>query len=126
MCDANHSRILADATDAREARVVGLFKQIKQLKSAEEAAPEPVDNRSDFEAIAGVTLELYAEIIRSLADTNNDLELAVLVAAKGISVANWDAAVEEWNARILANPAVGRQFNAFLSSRDVPLEAEPG
>lgn len=72
----------------------------------------------DFEPIAGVSLELYAEISRELANRGNDPSQAVQVAAtKGVDAASWQQAVDGWNGRMQTNPAVGQQFNKLYMER---------
>jgi len=72
----------------------------------------------DFEPIAGVSLELYAEISRELADRGGDQSQATQVAAsKGVSADSWQAAMDGWNDRMKTNPAVGQQFNKLYMGR---------
>ena len=122
---------------------MGFFKQIKDMKATVAAAPEMVEQAQqmaanaqamaaaqqaaqpaapavgpDFEPIAGVSLELYAEISKSLATVNYDQTQApALAAARGVSPENWQAAVDGWNARMRTNPAVGQRFNALYTGR---------
>ena len=82
------------------------------------ALKSSVHFRADFEPIAGVSLELYAEISKSLATVNYDQSQGpALAAAKGVSPENWQAAVDGWNARMKTNPAVGQRFNALYTGR---------
>ncbi|HEX9376806.1 MAG TPA: hypothetical protein VGB19_11290 [Actinomycetota bacterium] len=72
----------------------------------------------DFEPIAGVSLELYAEISKSLATVNYDQTRAPEMAAqRGVNAENWQAAMDGWNARITANKAVAQRFNALYMGR---------
>lgn len=72
----------------------------------------------DFEPIAGVSLELYAEISKGLAAVNYDQSQAAGIAAtKGVSGENWQAAMDGWNARMQTNPSVGKRFNAFYTGK---------
>jgi hypothetical protein len=72
----------------------------------------------DFEPIAGVSLDLYAEISRELANRGYDQSQAVEVAAtKGVSADSWQAAMDGWNGRMKTNPAVGQQFNKLYMGR---------
>ena len=127
---------------------MGLFKQIKDMKQVVAAAPDMVEQAQemqknaqqmaaaqqaaaaqsaavtaaatgpDFEPIAGVSLELYAEISKGLAAVNYDQTQApALAAAKGVTPENWAAAVEGWNARMQTNPAVGQRFNQLYMGR---------
>ncbi|MFN3258118.1 MAG: hypothetical protein ACE37B_20760 [Ilumatobacter sp.] len=123
---------------------MGLFKQMKQAKDAVAAAPDLIQNAQamqqaqidaahaqqaaaaaaanaaaatgggDFEPIAGVSIELYADISRALNDRGGDQALAPVIAAEhGVDQASWDEAVAGWNARMQTNPTVGTRFGAL-------------
>jgi hypothetical protein len=82
------------------------------------AAPAAGTPAGDGDAIAGVDLRTYADVCRGLQAYNYDQSMAVTVAAaKGISAADWQTAMDGWNERIKANPAVAKQFNAFYTGR---------
>jgi hypothetical protein len=69
----------------------------------------------DLEPIAGVSIELYAEISRESAAHPGDLAKAAEVAAsKGIGGDAWQQAMDGWNAR-MTNPAVAQRFNQLYS-----------
>jgi hypothetical protein len=131
---------------------VGMFKQMKDMKKAVEAAPGLVDQSMqmadqaqqmaaaqqaaaaqqqaamaqqaaaqqagpaagpDFEPIAGVSLEQFAEVCKGLAAHGYDQSKSPEVAAsKGIAAADWQQALDGWNARVKANPAVAQRFSA--------------
>jgi multidrug efflux pump subunit AcrA (membrane-fusion protein) len=133
---------------------VGMFKQLKDMKKAVEAAPGLVDQSmqmadqaqqmaaaqqaaaqqaaaqqaaaqqaatqqaapgagGDFEPIAGVSLEQFAEVCKGLAAHGYDQSKGPEVAAsKGIGPAEWQQALDGWNARVKANPAVAQRFSA--------------
>lgn len=81
-------------------------------------APAGAPVGPDFEPVAGVSLELYAEISAGLAAYNYDQSKAVEIAAsKGVSAEAWQSADEMWNARMKTNPAVGQRFNALYTGR---------
>jgi hypothetical protein len=66
----------------------------------------------DFEPIAGVTLEQFAEVSKGVAAYNYDASRLVEIAAsRGIAAFSWETADQGWNARIRANPAVAQRFN---------------
>ena len=127
---------------------MGFLKQMKDLKDTVNAAPGMIDQAMQlktqaeqmqaaqmaavaqqpvaaapaagdpFEPIAGVSLELYAEVSKGLAAYNYDQSKAVEIAAsKGVSPDNWQQAMDGWNARITANPAVAQRFNALYTGR---------
>ena len=120
---------------------MGLFKQMKQAKEAVAAAPDLIQNAqamqqaqmdaaraqqaaaaaaataaasaggSDFEPIAGVSIELYVDISRVLDQRGGDQAMAPAIAQEhGVDAASWDAAVAGWNARMQTNRAVGTRF----------------
>jgi hypothetical protein len=71
-----------------------------------------------LEPIAGVDLSTYAQISAQLAQFGYDQNQAVgLAASRGIGSANWQAALDGWNQRITANPAVAQRFNALYTGR---------
>lgn len=68
--------------------------------------------------IAGVDLASFAQVSADLAQYGYDQTKAVgLAAVRGIDAASWQTAMDGWNARIAANPAVARQFNAHYTGR---------
>lgn len=73
---------------------------------------------ADFEPVNGVSIELWAEISKGLAAYNYDPNKAFdLAAEKGISHDDWQTALDTWNARLKANPAVAQRFNALYTGR---------
>jgi hypothetical protein len=79
-------------------------------------APQPAGAAAgpDFEPIAGVSIELYAEISKGLAAVGYDASRAAEIAAtKGVSAESWAQAMAGWNQRVTANPAVAQRFNAL-------------
>jgi len=133
---------------------MGLFKQMKDMKTMVNAAPGMIEQAqqlgaqaqqmaaaqqaaaqqalaqqqaataaaaqaggADFEPISGVSIELYAEVCKGLAAYGYDQSKAVEVAAsKGVTAESWAEAMNGWNARIRANPAVGQRFNALYTA----------
>jgi hypothetical protein len=72
----------------------------------------------DFDPVAGVSLEIYAEVAKGLAEYNYDQSMAVQIAGmKGIAADAWQTASDTWNARMKANPAVAQRFNALYTGR---------
>ncbi len=87
-----------------------------QAQAVQAAQTQPTG--ADFEPIAGVPIELYAEISRGLAAFNYDITRGPEVAAsKGVSAESWQAAMTGWNDRIKANKAVAQRFNALYMGR---------
>ncbi|MFL5847266.1 MAG: hypothetical protein ACJ762_21525 [Solirubrobacteraceae bacterium] len=94
-------------------------QQAMQQAMAATAAPAAPAAAGDFAPIAGVSLELYAEVSRGLADYNYDQTKAVeLAVAKGIAASDWQTAMDGWNAR-MTNQAVAQRFNALYTGRAV-------
>jgi hypothetical protein len=103
---------LAAAQQAAAAAQMASF----QAPGATPGAPA-VAGGPDFEPVAGVSLELYAEISRELAASGYDqAQAAQLAASKGVSAENWQAALDGWNGRMKTNPAVGQQFNRLYTA----------
>jgi len=70
------------------------------------------------DAIAGVDLALYATISRSFAEVGYDQARGPELAARhGVGAAQWQAAMDGWNARITTDPSVASQFNALYTGR---------
>lgn len=119
---------------------MGLFKQMKQMKDVVAEAPDMIASAQAMqesqaaaaqaqaaaaqaqanaavggqsaEPIAGVSLELYAEISREVTARGGDQSLAPsIAAARGIDQASWDAAVAGWNDRMRTDPAIATRFN---------------
>ncbi len=90
--------------------------QYAAMQQQQAAAAPPADG-AFFEPIAGVSLELYADISRESAVRPADLGHAAVVAAgRGVSAESWQEAMNGWNAR-MHNPAVAQRFNALYMQR---------
>jgi hypothetical protein len=86
------------------------------MMSQQAAAGAPTG--PDFEPVAGVSLEAYAEVAKGLAAYNYDQSMAATLAGnKGIAPDAWQTAADTWNARMKANPAVAQRFNALYTGR---------
>lgn len=98
---------------AQQAAAAVQMQQMNQMVAGQQAAAAPATG-PDFDPIAGVSLELYAEISKGVAAFNYDQsKLVEIAAAKGVSAPDWEQAFAGWNQRIKANPAVGQRFNAL-------------
>ena len=65
-----------------------------------------------LDAIAGVSLQQYAVIVKAIAPLNYDQSaLPGIAASHGIDGASWQQAHDGWNARIQGDPAVARAFS---------------
>ncbi len=77
---------------------MGLFKQMQEA--------------GGLDAIAGVSLEQYVQIVKALAPHGYDQSLLPGIAAShGIEESSWQQAHDGWNARIQSDPAVARAFS---------------
>lgn len=91
-----------------------------------EAPEHQSDHQSDHHAehqddsstpIAGVGLELYARIVRSIAMMNHDLSmLAPMAALHGVGNDDWVTARDGWNRRIASDPAVSYLFRELYDA----------
>ena len=89
------------------------FQQQVPGTIAPPAEPQP----ANLDPIAGVSLELYAQIAKDLAAVGYDQARAPGVAAKhGVSAANWDLAQKGWDDRIRSDRGVGVKFNALYTA----------
>jgi hypothetical protein len=92
------------------------YAAMQQQQAAAAAAAPPAD-AAFFEPIAGVSLELYADISREAAVRPGDLEhVAMIAAGRGVSAESWQQAMNGWNAR-MHNPAVAQRFNSLYMQR---------
>lgn len=106
----------AQAQEMAAAQQAAAQAQMQQFAVAQQAIAEA--GGPDYEPIAGVTLDAYADISRELANHNYDQSRAVTIAAgKGISASSWEEAVDGWNARIRSNPTVAQRFNQLYTGR---------
>jgi len=103
----------AQAMAAQQQAAAAAYMQQQQAAAVAVPAVGP-----DFEPVAGVSLELYAEVSKGLAEYNYDPAMAPQIASsKGIAADAWQTAADTWNARMKANPAVAQRFNALYTGR---------
>ena len=76
------------------------------------------DRRADsLQPIAGVGLDLYARIVRSIALMNHDLSmLAPMAALHGVGQDEWVLARQGWNERIATDDAVNYLFRELYDA----------
>ena len=111
---ANQMKVNAEAMAANQQAAAA--QAMAQINATSAAAVAP-SGGPDFEPVAGVSLQLYAEISKGLAAYNYDQSQGPAVAAsKGVMADAWEAAVIEWNARMQRNPAVAKAFNTYYTS----------
>lgn len=122
---------------------MGLFKQMKQMKQSVSEAPDLVRSAMDMQAamqvatpppgstvpsapggeasaiddemISNVSLARYAEICRigTQRGVTDVAGVAAVAAEHGIGAADWDAAMNGWNARFASDTSAAMRFNAL-------------
>jgi hypothetical protein len=117
---------MMDAAPGMVAQARQMAAQAQEMAAAQQAAlgaqaaqaQQVATGNADFSPIAGVSIELYAEISKGLAAYAYDITKAPEVAAsKGVSAEDWAAAQTGWNDRIKADKAVAQRFNALYMGR---------
>src|ERR1041384_6275875 len=62
-----------------------------------------------LDPIAGISLERYAELCAKMKDCGGDLEVCARIAAEnGVARADWEAAMNGWNARMQDPATAGK------------------
>ncbi len=90
---------------------------MRDTKVTMEHRTEP-DTRVDIDPIAGVSLELYARIVRSIATVNHDVSmLGPMAALHGVDAAAWNQARSGWNRRIASDQAITVLFREMYQTR---------
>jgi hypothetical protein len=120
MVEASPEMVRQSRQLGAQAQEYATAQQAAMNTQATQTAPPAVaaTGTGDFDAISGVSIELYAEISKGLAAYNYDITKGPEVAAsKGVSAPDWDAAMTGWNDRIKANRAVAQRFNALYTGR---------
>ncbi len=82
-------------------------------------APASTEGRraDSLQPIAGVGLDLYARIVRSIALMNHDLSmLAPMAALHGVGHDEWVQARQGWNERIASDDAVNYLFRELYEA----------
>jgi hypothetical protein len=100
------------AQEMAAAQQAAAQQQAAQAQQASEQAAQA--GGPDFEPVAGVSLEVYADVCKELAAQGYDQSKAAGIAAsKGISADSWQQAMDGWTERMKRNLAVGQRFNAL-------------
>lgn len=108
--------MVRNAQEAAAGRVAAARAQEQQMRDA--AAAAAAQGGADWEPIAGVSLDLYAEISKGLAAYGYDQSKAPEIAAgHGVDSSSWQQALDGWNARMRTNPTVAQRFNALYTGR---------
>jgi thiamine monophosphate kinase len=113
---ANAKAMGAQAQEMAAAQQAAAQAQMQQFAAQQQAVAAA--GGADYEPIAGVSLDAYAEISKELANHNYDQSQAATIASgKGISASSWEQAVDGWNQRIRSNPTVAQRFNQLYTGR---------
>jgi hypothetical protein len=110
MQTAGQAQQLAAAQQAAAQQAMAQQAMAQQMATAQpSAAAGP-----GYEPIAGVSLELFAQICKGLAAYGYDQSKGAAVAAtKGVAPDAWQQALDGWNERIRSNPAMAQRFNVL-------------
>lgn len=106
-----------------------MSEQAQQMAAAQQAAAQQAAAQQDqaadqaaeaggpdYEPIAGVTLDQFAQVCKELANHGYDQSKAVEIAAsKGISADGWQQAMDGWNERIKRSGAIAQRFNKLYT-----------
>jgi hypothetical protein len=102
----------AQAQEYAAAQQTAAQAQMNQMAQGQPSAMPNTGAGQD--PIAGVSIELFAQISKGLAAYGYDQSKAVEVAAaKGVAADAWAEALDGWNARIATDPSVAQRFNAL-------------
>jgi hypothetical protein len=121
MADMVHETpgLIAQTTElAANAKAAGAAQQAASAQTMAAMASPAVPGTSDFSPIAGVSIGTYATISKSFAEVGYDQSKGPELAAReGVGATEWAQALDGWNARITADPAVAARFNALYTGR---------
>ena len=119
-------RDMVEAAPGMVAQARQLSAQAQEMAAAQQAAYQaqaahaaqagPVQPGAaagtDFDPIAGVTIEQFAAVSKGVAAYGYDpAKLPEIAASKGIPADAWQAAHQGWNERVKRNRAVAQRFN---------------
>lgn len=96
-----------------------LQEQAQAMQAAQIAAAGPAGAAAAIdpqllEPIAGVTIERYAEISKAIGERKLDQAgIENFVRSHGLSVEDWQAAYDGWNARFQGNMALSVHFGTL-------------
>ncbi|MDO8390105.1 MAG: hypothetical protein Q7V57_06425 [Actinomycetota bacterium] len=83
-----------------------------QTAAAQQAGTAGAAVSGSLDPIAGVSLELYAQIVKAIAPLNYDQStLPGIAASRGVDSTSWQQAHDGWNARIQGEPPVAKAFS---------------
>jgi hypothetical protein len=104
------NQMSANAQGMPAAQQQAAYQQAAAVQAAAAGTLQPQPGGLD--AIAGVTIQQYAVIVKAIAPLNYDQSaLPGIAASHGIDSTSWQQAHHGWNARIQSDPAVARAFS---------------
>jgi hypothetical protein len=104
------NQMSANAQGMPAAQQQAAYQQAAAVQAAAAGTLQPQPGGLD--AIAGVTIQQYAVIVKAIAPLNYDQSaLPGIAASHGIDSTSWQQAHDGWNARIQSDPAVARAFS---------------
>jgi hypothetical protein len=104
------NQMSANAQGMAAAQQQAGYQQAAAAQAAAAGALQPQPGGLD--AIAGVTIQQYAVIVKAIAPLNYDQSaLPGIAASHGVDSISWQQAHDGWNARIQSDPAVARAFS---------------
>jgi len=107
---ANQMSANAQAMAAAQQQQAAAYQQAAASQAAAAGTLQP--QQGGLDAIAGVSLQQYAVIVKAIAPLNYDQSaLPGIAASHGIDSTSWQQAHDGWNARIQGDPAVARAFS---------------
>jgi len=116
--DAPEQVRMANAIGAQAQQLAAAQQPAAHAQSAVVLTAVPAGAPADYEPIADVSIELYADIARGLATVGYDQAKGPEIAAQhGVSAERWETAVAGWNDRIRTSPDIASQFNALYIGR---------
>jgi hypothetical protein len=112
---AQSTELAANAQASAAAQQAAAVQAMAGMNFPTQPGTGPV---GDLSPIAGVSLETYVTISQSFAEVGYDQSRGPELAARqGVGPAEWAEALDGWNARITAFPAVAKRFNALYTVR---------
>lgn len=81
----------------------------------------------EFEPVSGVSLQQYAELLVLMSDVGeDDAKCLAIAAAHGVSPAAWEAAKEQWTARMADATLQNRVSLAFIEFYNPAMDRKRG
>jgi hypothetical protein len=98
---------------------MGLFKDLQSTHDGATRAVNPpgVVTAAELEPIAGVTLERYARLAKTIGERHLDRAgIEELARTQGLTPESWRQAYDGWNARMKVNLALSSEFGRLYQT----------